>query len=931
MHLNLFLIKKYWICHKKQALILILSYILLITFIFTSLSMLRTELRRTYVDLFSTENNINNYGDVYSGAYNFNLIGVNNDYVEDLSNRTYISQCETLYIGGKMGIDSLKYTYGSYSNSIAFEMSGILLKEGNLPLNSGEITISERVLNYLQIDSSIGDTITLSTYDFDGNYLKDATFILVGIIKDDGYHADWETEKVTEGSFLNFHEPVILISNYDMAKVENPMLCAMIRFTFGQRLISLSNKETEILSNFMENELYVNSKCVIRGSWDSSYFTYLNNISNDEYNGYIKSAKSNYYQDVSFIASVVMIITLISSLMTIIPNRLKSMKLLHQIGYSIKKLQLMFMLEWFIFTTVGLILGLSIAMLLYEVILQVQYHVFGLGLYRAYNVEWGIKMITYNPFIFAIICTLIGSLIAYIIPCIKLKKLLSPRIDNNSNLKLKRKKNNIHDIVKSILYQPLITGLQIVSLILVLVVSSSAYMFFSTENKSSKQNPQILAQGDLFNTNIGLDMRTYNIDCTLQSTNGTIAGIMQTDTTGITKEAMNNIESSPLFKNVIGFKNIYGVFLYYPNGTHITQNIQNIDDLFAPQEKQWYGIQNYDIYTFNNCMIVSDSIISQLSKYCNINIEKLNKGGIIEFDLEGGSKYQVGDILPIVTAYGKYNINNESTYYYDLQKVTFSNSEILSKISINSLTYEENPLLYSIFSSNSKYIMVYSMQGAKSIGLVNSNVSNVYLTYAKNTTDNIALEFINGTLSANMEVSKTTLTDCQSDYNKSMIKEYLIVFTVFGLFFIISMIGYIQTIRLQIYKKSYQFNILQSLGISKNKLQTSIVSQILTTPIISSIIALIGIQGLRIFLEYKYNYWEILYYQKGEYTTDNQIKYLLQQAKYFTQYEMYKVPIAKIFIILVFIILIFTCICTYKISKNVVNTNLAEDLKKQEH
>ncbi len=118
------------------------------------------------------------------------------------------------------------------------------------------------------------------------------------------------------------------------------------------------------------------------------------------------------------------------------------------------------------------------------------------------------------------------------------------------------------------------------------MVSSSAYMFFSTENKSSKQNPQILVQEDLFNTNIGLDMRTYNIDCTLQSTNGTIVGIMQTDTTGITKEAMNNIESSLLFENVIGFKNIYGVFLYYPNGTHITQNIQNIDDLFAPQEKQ---------------------------------------------------------------------------------------------------------------------------------------------------------------------------------------------------------------------------------------------------------------------------------------------------------------------------------------------------------
>lgn len=929
MYLNLFLIKKYWICHKKQALVLILSYILLITFIFTSLSMLRTELRRTYVDLFSTENTINNYGDVYSGAYNFNLIGVNNDYVEDLSNREYISQCETLYIGDKMGIDSLKYTYGSYSNNEAFEMSGILLKEGNLPLNSGEITISERVLNYLQIDSSIGDTITLSTYDFNDNYLEDATFVLVGIIKDDGYHADWETEKVTKGSFLNFHEPVILISNYDMAKIKNSMLCAMIRFTFGQRLISLSDKETEILSDFMENELYTNSKCVIRGSWDSSYFTYLNNISNDEYNGYIKSAKSNYYQDVSFIASIVMIITLVSSLMIVIPDKLKSMKLLHQIGYSIKRLQLMFMLEWFIFTIIGLILGLSIAMILYEIILQVQYHIFGLGLYRAYNVEWGIKMITYNPFIFAIVCTLIGSLVAYIIPCIKLEKLLSQK--NNTNIHLKFKKSNINDIVKSILYQPLITGLQIVSLILVLMVSSSAYMFFSTENKSSKQNPQILAQGDLFNTSIGLDMRTYNIDCTLQSTNETIVGIMQTDTTGITKQAMSSLENNQLFENVIGFKNIHGIFLYYPNGTHITQNIQNIDDLFAPQEKQWYGIQNYDIYTFNNCMIVSDSIISQLSKYFDINIKKLNQGGVIEFDLEGGSRYQVGDILPIVTASGKYNINNENTYYYDLKKVNFSNSEIISKMSINSLTYEENPLLYSIFSSNSNYVMIYSMQGAKSIGLINSNVSNVYLTYAKNTTDNIALKFINDTLSADMEVSKTTLTDCQSDYNKSMIKEYLIVFTIFGLFFIISMIGYVQTIRLQIYKKSYQFNILQSLGISKKKLQTSIVLQILTTPIISSIIALVGIQGLKKFLEYKYNYWEILYYQNGEHTTNKQIEYLLQQAKYFTQYEMYKVPTTKIFIILVFVILVFACVCTYKISKTVVNINIAKELKKQEH
>jgi hypothetical protein len=126
-------------------------------------------------------------------------MGVTPEYVDELSNREYISQCATLTIGGKMGTDSLKYTYGSYSNDLAFEMSGALIKEGRLPSASGEVTVSERVLDYLQLDVSIGESITLATYDFNGNYLQDSTLNLVGIVQDDGYHANWETEKVNGG------------------------------------------------------------------------------------------------------------------------------------------------------------------------------------------------------------------------------------------------------------------------------------------------------------------------------------------------------------------------------------------------------------------------------------------------------------------------------------------------------------------------------------------------------------------------------------------------------------------------------------------------------------------------------------------------------------------------------------------------------------
>jgi ABC-type antimicrobial peptide transport system permease subunit len=156
-----------------------------------------------------------------------------------------------------------------------------------------------------------------------------------------------------------------------------------------------------------------------------------------------------------------------------------------------------------------------------------------------------------------------------------------------------------------------------------------------------------------------------------------------------------------------------------------------------------------------------------------------------------------------------------------------------------------------------------------------------------------------------------------------MVKEYLIVFTVFGLFFAISMVGYTQTIRLQVYRNSYQIGVLQSLGMDKRFLKNAIVLQVLKVPLISSILGLVSIQSLKKFLEYKYTYWEINYHQNGEYSIETQVEYLLQQARYFTQYEMYKVSTLKVFLILVAVVVIFTWICTSKVAKQVVYSQYA--------
>lgn len=426
MKYDLFVIRKYWKAHKKQAFSVLLSFILLVCYIFVSLSMVRTELRRTYFDnQYSSASS--QYINSNCGGYNYVFFNISEEASELLSNEELVEKSSCYFTSGYMGISDCRFTAGCFPDESALTMSGSRLAEGRLPDKSGEIVLSELVLERLGLSVEIGDSFTLTSYE--DSQTQDGTvneWKLVGLLEDDGEKSSRETCSYAVGDYF---EPVILLS-LDDCKNTNYIISQMICLTNGTKLSAtvqeeMQNASEDYISPYDEMFMRYLSECdgYSIGAYDSSYFTSVANL-NENYEGYLKSAKSNFYSYTAVAAGLLMTITLACCLFVILEEKIKSMRLLRKIGYSVARLRRMLIVEGLLFTLSGMLLGFLVAAGLYEGLLQIQHHVFGLELYRAYTTEWGIRQITYSPVAFSIIAVLIAALISYAIPVIRMKSML---------------------------------------------------------------------------------------------------------------------------------------------------------------------------------------------------------------------------------------------------------------------------------------------------------------------------------------------------------------------------------------------------------------------------------------------------------------------------------------------------------------------------
>ena len=169
------------------------------------------------------------------------------------------------------------------------------------------------------------------------------------------------------------------------------------------------------------------------------------------------------------------------------------------------------------------------------------------------------------------------------------------------------------------------------------------------------------------------------------------------------------------------------------------------------------------------------------------------------------------------------------------------------------------------------------------------------------------------------ELSLYTLAQRQKSYDEMKLKENVIVFTVFGLFMVLALTGYLQAIRLEVARRRKQISTLRAVGFPQKKVRNAIVLKLMVIPVLSCALGALSVSGLQSFLEEKNEEVETEFHDALKSVTEStDPKYVKAQEKYaevcpiyLLDYEMWKVPIWDTFMALAISILLCMGIFSY--------------------
>lgn len=928
-------IQKYWKKHKKQAITFLMIYIILVTYLLVSFCMVRTELRRIY---FENQANHSESGRFYgyytagSGAYNHLFYGMDDEKIAELMQEPWVEDCQTVYVSGSLGVSDWRYTCGAFSGERAKVLSGYHLEAGRYPEKSGEIAVSRLALENMCGNAELDKSITLLRYDKEGKHVGELDAKVVGVIQDNGQRESWET---CLKSINKYFEPTILLPLEDV-DISDCSRYAMIRITDGQRIGSYTETRAEELNKRIETYFEYGAGFGI-GAYDSSYFTKLSGVSTNEYDGTVKQEKVYFYEYTGIIAAVLMAVTLSSGLLALFPTRMKSLRLLWQNGYTVKRLRCMLMLECGMFTIGGLLAGFIVAMGVYEILLQIQYRVFGLELFRGYFAEWGISQITYSPIGYTLGITCVVSVLSYLMVCLYVSRSRLEKVEKPTRVKHGKVCNiGLFRKVGRVINHRGIATLQVSALVMVLMIATAAYMFFSTNGKSSSGNPQISMQGNLFQTQLGLDRRIIRADATIERRNATAAaGLFELDVSagyGFSYDKVAQLESSELFEKCLAWSNVI-TYARYPKGSKVSPLLKLYPrEWYAEGEQEWYGLGDYDVYCMDDpaksSILVGDEFLERILGATEAG-KMLSDNGVVVVTANGRSPFKEGEEIPMFAAGGVFR--DEAHYDYDLDNVVMYEVRVDKVIKAES--FKDDPMLSGILNKlSAQYIIIYPYKTAETVDLPKKNLEQIYLQYAPPATDRKVKKLVHELNTGKADMGVTTTADCQEQFDRVMLKEYSIVFTIFGLLFVLAMIGYMQTLKLQVFRCEEQIHLFATMGMTGQRMGKMLFFHLMKIPILAVCLAGVGVVGMKTFLHNRYErvleLKELARRASIKYPPDFQLQdqYKMQcnelTNRFFTDYEMWKVPVASLFVLLSGMVLVVAAVMVVYVIRKVIKKDM---------
>jgi hypothetical protein len=495
--------------------------------------------------------------------------------------------------------------------------------------------------------------------------------------------------------------------------------------------------------------------------------------------------------------------------------------------------------------------------------------VFDIPIYRGYftNIAF-IREKTTNPFMYSILISFVVCVVGFSIP---IGMMLQSSVLNIGTKEVK----STHIKFKSIISKALNFGkqgiLQAVSIVIIVTFGSVGIVYLISSIDYVNDAYEFLFWSDL-----GDDMRETNYDFSLyrEKYNDTNRFCAINTSTGLSVQDVNEISNNEYVQSVeavltdktarfyINKTSENATILDTLEGYDIKSVVQSgCESLGLDFEQSWEDYnQYYESYGFNDSttnyyytsvVACNDSIFNQLEEYLvdgEIDVEGIQNGEKVLI-IDGGSTlntcgnpFNVGDTIHLFNTYfaneddWKSVSETDFSYYIDTQ-VSFKDVEVCGIIQIPDGNLQQT-LLVQDYTFSNNYTLITTLDGYSNWNFAQTNYDRVNIEL-KSSNDSLKFQekVLPNYITSQTGMSIISLASGYKKINQEIGKLLVQLITMVTLSIVIFIIGYVNTIKLQLKLNQKRFSILQSLGMSKKKLMLNILKENIKVPIVSTIIS----------------------------------------------------------------------------------------------
>lgn len=826
--LNFFLFKKYWSKHKGRLFSLILSIILFTgTAVFSVLNE-RTELRRQLHEMYNT------YGD-----YAITVHNVTEEQDEKIREIPAFDRIGIISAVGTISTADKNYTIGSLENEEAENSLHIHLIEGHLPDQSGQIAMPEFILNQIAVNAGIGDSITLEFEDLN-NDKSSVTYELSGIIGGNLYRGDME--------YISRNDGITVIDN----EVEYPTPSVYIYLGDTDELSKYYNyfisyadtsyflhEDTDNIDKAIEDIWEITNK--ISYGYKKLIFDLMSGT--DDNQDFLTVAMSDNIKIIRITAVFMLIvaaISMFSGVMSIMPQRMESLRLLKSIGMSKKMLLKIFITEFIIFWIIGNALGIALGCTVHELIISLQ-NMIGIPAYHGYFTEYIISQKTTSPFIMPLVLSLIITFVSLIFPIKEINSMTYYK--KNSAKIIHRKASTLSSAFSKMTGTRFLSALSCVSIVIVILSTVFGYCYYTESGKGTtyfsigKENAEAA-----YYTVDGIDIKENNIDCAI-SANTPVADTLAVydKEYGISNSEIQQLSSSA---EVLSWG-------YYPAMTVIydenTEAPKQIAQSVIPLNEGW---EFYDEFKGNtvydlSLILINDKMMDMLCGAASDDVILLGNGN--------NFPYEVGDPVPMMTCL------TDDKKHTRLDTMKRFDVKITKQLNLNNVNISENDILSNcgLFNFSNSYAIAMTTESAEKFGFYYPNYSSVMIRFNDNLNDKEMRTYVDSAITKQARVF--TIHELEHKARINALSSNANVIVLFVLLFILCIISIWNLLRMNVENNIAKFEIMHFLGLPIFKIKNMLIRNMMGVTVISSAVGVAISFICKIILTGKYDeYYSLL-------------------------------------------------------------------------